>query len=381
MFSMTNTPAQQELREATRVTLIGSVLDLVLGILKIAIGILSSSLALVSDGIHSLSDLVTDIFVILISRVSHAEPDLEHPYGHRRFETLGTIILGIVLFTVAGIICFDSLRRLGSPESLPVPGWAALLVTLASIGSKEWIYRYTKKVADAQNSSLLLANAWHSRTDAISSIAVLVGIIGIQLGYVFMDTLAAVFVALMIGRIAWQFVASSLNELVDTALPADKVNAIRQHALALEGILGAHALRTRLHGGRIFLDLHVQVDDRISVSEGHYLADRLASSLKQAFPEIRDIVVHVDPEPDTDTNVRNTDLPLRPDIAKILEDTWRQVLPEKALRRMELHYLENQVEVDIYLDISLYNNDLEDNLNILVKDLPWLAKINFFGMH
>ena len=132
---MATTTRQEELKAAIRVTLIGSVLDMVLGVLKIAIGIVSSSLALISDGIHSLSDLVTDIFVVVIARFSHAEPDKEHPYGHRRFETLGTIILGIVLFAVAGIICYDSLFRLGDPDVLPMPGWAGILVAIASIGS------------------------------------------------------------------------------------------------------------------------------------------------------------------------------------------------------------------------------------------------------
>ncbi len=334
---------QEELKTAIRVTLIGSVLDLVLGVLKIAIGIASSSLALISDGIHSLSDLVTDIFVVVIARFSHAEPDKEHPYGHRRFETLGTIILGIVLFAVAGIICYDSLLRLGAPDVLPVPGWAGILVAIASIGSKEWIYRYTKQVADAQNSALLLANAWHSRTDALSSIAVLIGILGARLGYPVMDVLAAVFIALMIGKIAWQLISNSLSELVDTALPAARVEALRQHAMTCEGVLDVHELRTRLHGGRIFVDLHVQVDDRVSVSEGHYLADRINASMKQAFPEITDIVIHIDPEPDTGYVTTRLDLPLRAEVEKLLHERWREALPEGAVKQVGLHYLENRV--------------------------------------
>jgi cation diffusion facilitator family transporter len=376
---MTASQSRDDIKAATRVTLIGAVLDLVLGIAKIIIGLASASFALVADGIHSLSDLVTDAFVLVMTRVSLAAPDSGHPYGHRRFETLGTIMLGIVLFAVAAVICFDSVRRLGQPDTLPVPGWTGMLVALVSIGSKEWIYRYTKRVADAQNSNLLLANAWHSRTDAFSSIAVLIGILGARLGFPVMDLLAAVVVALMIGKIAWQLLASSLSELVDAALPADRVSAIRQHALGMEGILGAHELRTRLHGGRIFVDLHVQVDDRISVSEGHYIADQLTTSLKQSFPDISDIVIHVDPEPDTGTDAPNLDLPLRMEVKKILHERWRDSLQEAALQRLELHYLEDQIDVDIYINLSLLNKELKDNLNNLVKDIPWLGKVNYYG--
>lgn len=376
---MTASQSREDLKAATRVTLIGAVLDLILGIVKIIIGLASASFALVADGIHSLSDLVTDAFVLVMTRVSLAAPDPGHPYGHRRFETLGTIMLGIVLFAVAAIICFDSVRRLGQQDTLPVPGWTGLLVALASIGSKEWIYRYTKRVADAQNSNLLLANAWHSRTDAFSSIAVLFGILGARLGFPVMDILAAVVVALFIGKIAWQLLASSLNELVDAALPADRVTAIRQHAFGMEGILGAHELRTRLHGGRIFVDLHVQVDERISVSEGHYIADQLTASLKQSFPDISDIVIHVDPEPDTGTDAPNLDLPMRAEVKKILHERWRDSLQEAALQRLELHYLEDQIDVDVYINISLLNKEMENNLNILVEDISWLGKVNYYA--
>lgn len=379
--SSTHTPTDEQNRKAaTRVTLIGAVLDLVLGIFKIVFGLSSNSIALVSDGIHSLSDLVTDAFVLLVTAFSHAKPDRKHPYGHRRFETLGTIILGIVLFAVAGIICYDSIRRIALLDPLPTPEWPGLLIALASIGSKEWIYRYTRKVAEDINSSLILANAWHSRSDAFSSIAVLIGILGAMAGFPVMDQLAAVVVALMIGKIAWDLMASSLSELVDTALPVDQVNDIRQHAQALEGVLGVHDLRTRSHAGRIFLDLHIQVDERISVSEGHFLGDRLTRSLKQHFPDISDIVVHVDPEPDNVQFNPGQHLPLRREIESALVRQWQQHLPEGAIKRLELHYLGDHVDVEIYLDNSLLNNELKDILEKESKSLDWLGRLTFYGM-
>lgn len=375
---MSETKNNSALYATVKVTLIGSVLDLALGVLKILTGVMTNSFALISDGVHSLSDLLTDGFVLIISKISHAEPDRDHPYGHRRFETLGTIALGIVLFSVGCIIAFDSIRRLSQEEALPVPGWAGLLVAALSIVSKEWIYRYTKKVADMTNSSLLLANAWHSRTDAFSSIAVFIGIFGAILGYPAMDILAAVFVAIMIAKIAWDLVSSSLRELVDTALPEEQLMAITSHVNSLEGIEDVHDLRTRLHGGQIFVDLHVQVDSRISVSEGHYLADYISGSLKKAIPEISDIVVHIDPELDTDHS-HNPNLPMRADVEKALLSRWQGVLNKNQVQRLELHYLDAKIEVEVYLNISILNSKLEDTLKDLVEDVNWLNKLTFYG--
>jgi len=369
-----------DLHAATQVTLIGAVLDLVLGILKILIGLLSSSFALVTDGIHSLSDLVTDAFVLVIARFSHAAPDRDHPYGHRRFETLGTIALGVVLFAVAGVICFDSVRRMNQVDPLPTPGWTGLLIAALSIAGKEWIYRYTRQVAEQIKSSLLLANAWHSRTDALSSVAVLIGILGAQMGYPGMDLAAAFFVGLMIAKIAWDLIRSSLSELVDTALPEEQVRAIRQHVNTLSGIRGAHELRTRRHGGHILVDLHLQVDERISVSEGHYLSDLIEDSLRQEFPEITDVVVHIDPEPDNVDVPQNLRLPLRQEVKETLMKCWQGILPEGALHRLELHYLNNQIEADVYLEISIINSDLEELLKERSQSVPWLSGLNVYGM-
>ncbi|MDG1852083.1 MAG: cation diffusion facilitator family transporter, partial [Gammaproteobacteria bacterium] len=341
------TQQNQDKQAAIRVTLIGALLDLVLGLAKIFIGITANSIGLISDGVHSLSDLLTDGFILFITNLSHSEPDRDHPYGHRRFETLGTIALGVVLFAIASIIAFDSIERLTRDESLPIPGWIGLLVAFISIISKEWIYRYTKKVAELTNSSLLLANAWHSRTDSFSSIAVLVGIVGAMLGYPVMDSLAAIFVALMIAKIAWDLVSSSLKELVDTALPRDKVNAISAHVNQLVGIVDVHELRTRQHGGRSFVDLHVQVAPRISVSEGHFLADHISASLKRAFPDISDIVVHIDPEEDLDDSGAG-ELPMRADVEAMLFSRWQSILQKTSVKRVELHYLEGQIEVELY---------------------------------
>lgn len=375
---MHTSQVNQEKQLATRVTLVGALLDLVLGVLKIAIGLTSHSYALVTDGIHSLSDLVTDAFVLGITRISREKPDAEHPYGHGRFETIGTIFIGITLFSIAGVICYESILRLNSSESLLIPDWLAMSVAGISIISKEWIYRYTKNAAEKINSSLLLANAWHSRTDALSSIAVFIGIAGAMLGYPWMDTLAAIFVAIMIASIAWRLVTNSLKELVDTALPEQELKAIKQHITESEGIVGAHSLRSRLHGGQVFLDIHVQVASTISVSEGHYLADCLSQSLMKNFPEITDVVVHIDPELDTDEN-KPLLLPLRDEVLRTLLKCWEGVLNEEEISRMNLHYLDDKLQVEIFIDKSLLNNELIDNLNSRSRDVNWLNALKIYG--
>ena len=175
--------AQQAKKEATNVTLVGMALDIVLGVGKIVGGVLTNSFALVTDGIHSLTDTGTDVFVIIVTRVSHSEADAEHQYGHGRFETLGTIGMGIVFFITAAILIYDSINRLRLSEPLPIPAASGIVLALISIAAKEWIYHYTMRVAKRLKSNLLTANAWHSRSDAISSIAVLIGIIGARQGY------------------------------------------------------------------------------------------------------------------------------------------------------------------------------------------------------
>lgn len=367
----------QQARESIRVTLVGALLDLVLGVLKIVVGLFANSLALVSDGIHSLSDLLTDAFVLVIARISHQQPDRTHPYGHGRFETLGTAVISIALFMVAGGICYDSIRRLNEMESLPLPGWLALLVAFLSIAGKEWIYRYTRRVARRINSPMLLANAWHSRTDALSSVVVLLGLVAARFGYPWMDLVAAIIVAMLIASIAWKLISDSLKELVDSALPEKELKRIRKAVMACNGIRGVHELRSRQHGGRVLLDVHVQVDSRISVSEGHYLGDQVSEALHTQFPEIADVLVHIDPE-HLPAPVDMT-LPGRNEVERQLLDCWHEVLQPEQLRRLTLHYLGDNIELEIFIDNSIYNNELKEKLKALSRNLPWRGPMRVYG--
>lgn len=281
--------------EATKVTLVGMMLDIILGVGKIVGGLLGNSFALVSDGIHSLTDAISDIFVIVIARIGQSEPDAEHPWGHGKFETLGTIAMGMLFFTTAGILIYDSAQKLTSANSGAIPATSTIVIAALSILSKEWIYHYTMNVANKLNSSLLRANAWHSRSDALSSVAVVIGIAGAMIGYPWMDTLAAIAVALIIAKIGWELCTEALRELVDTQIPEVRRDQIKAEILNVAGITGINSLRTRSSGGKIILELSLRVDPNILVSEGHAIGDKVSTTLTGQFGDIADVIFHIDP--------------------------------------------------------------------------------------
>ena len=334
-------------KEAARVTLVGMWLDLLLGTIKILGGALTGSFALITDGIHSLSDSVSDIFVLVVNHFAHDAPDQEHPYGHGRFETVGTVVMGMFFFAIAAVLLYDSFKRLLEPETLAVPALGGLFIAAISIASKEWIYQYTMRSARRLNSSLLRANAWHSRSDAISSIAVLIGIFGARQGLPWLDVIAAMFVALIIARIGWQLRLDSLKELVDTAIPREHEARIRDTVLDIPGVNRITGLRSRQSGGRILLDLRVQVDPRISVSEGHQLGEICRRSIQDKFSNISEVLVHIDPEYHSDSRV--TDLPLRQEIEARIATLWQDLIDDFDSSNIELHYLGNGIEINLYL--------------------------------
>lgn len=344
--------ARGERYRATRnVTLVGSVLDLTLGIAKIIVGTLAHSQALIADGIHSLSDLGTDFMVLYAARHAHRKPDREHPYGHGRIETAATVALGITLVAVAAGIAWDSLRRLFDPDLLLQPGPLALSVAIISVLSKEWIYHYTMRVARRLNSNMLKANAWHSRTDAISSIVVVIGIIGVMLGYPFLDAVAAVVVALLIAKIGWDLTWSSFRELIDTALDAEEVKRIRDSIMKVDGVRTLHMLRTRRSGGSAFVDVHILVDPQVSVSEGHQIGERVRRTLLADSSDVSDVTVHIDPE-DDERNSPCDHLPLREDLLVALGQAWEGMPMAARVRNVTLHYLNGKVHLDLTLPLD-----------------------------
>ena len=337
------------LNALTHVTLVGSAVDLVLGVLKIALGIIENSQALVADGIHSISDLVTDGMVLVAVRQGNKMADEDHPYGHARIETITTVLLALALLLVSFGIVNNALDVLSEPGREVTPGWLALLVVLASGLSKEYIFHYTMKVAKLHQSPILEANAWHSRTDAISSVMVFVGIVGAMLGLPELDAIAAIGVAAIIAKVAWDLGAPSVQELVDKGVDRSYLDELEDAVRKTHGVRGFHALRTRRMGASVLVDVHIAVDSMITVSEGHQIAEKVRLGLTDQFPEISDVVVHVDAEDDVFDNT----LPERGELLALLEQCWKEYPPAQSILWTNLHYLNGAIRLEVCLPFTL----------------------------
>ena len=343
-------PLDARYQEVRKVTLVGAFVDLVLGVVKIMIGMSAGSQALVADGVHSLSDLATDFLVLFAAKHSHRAADAEHPYGHGRIETVATVILGAALIVVAIGISYDAVRRMLEPELLMHPGVLALAVAFISVLSKEAIYQYTASAARRLRSKMLHANAWHSRSDAISSIVVVIGIGGAMAGYPYLDAIAAVAVALMIAKIGWDLLWKSLQELIDTSLEDEQVDAIRNFITSVHGVQALHMLRTRRSGNDALVDVHILVDPSLSVSEGHQIGEQVRTSLIEQMEDISDVTVHIDPEDDEIAPSKR--LPLRDEILQHLEQQWQALDLGPGIDQVVLHYLDGQIHVDVFMKME-----------------------------
>ena len=336
-----------------RVTLVGAGVDLVLALAKIGGGFAAQSQSLVADGVHSLSDLLTDMLVLLAAKFARAKPDADHPYGHERIETAATVGLGVVLILIGAGIAIDSFRRLFHPEELQIPAWWAMAVAAGSVVSKEAVYHYTVRAARRHRSRLLEANAWHARSDAASSVVVIVGVGGALLGLGYLDAVAAVVVAWMIGRMGYRLARQSVAELIDTGLEPEQVDAIRGALMEIDGVRDLHMLRTRQMGPKSLVDVHILLEDpKLSVSEGHQISETARAELIRRFRDIEDVTVHIDPEDDEEV-AQGRHLGLRGEIEAKLEAAWSEVPEADAIRRITLHYLDGRLEVEIELPLDL----------------------------
>ncbi|MCH4563640.1 cation diffusion facilitator family transporter [Halomonas sp. EGI 63088] len=370
-------------REAHKVTLIGALIDFVVGVAKMAAGFMVGSAALVADGIHSFSDIVTDVFVIAATHFGRQAPDSNHPYGHGRIETLATLWLGSVLIFVAGGIAWASLSRLVGGEPIPAPGIWAIGIAVIALAAKEWIFRYTLRVARRVNSRLLEANAWHSRSDALSTVVVLIGLVAAQFGVGWMDAVAATLVGIMVGQVGGRLLWESSQELIDTALPVEERDRMQQVAERVPGVNGVHDLRTRTLGSQALLDLHIVVPPRVTVSEAHEIGNAVSRRLREAFPNLTDVTFHIDPEDDSGEteHSRRPGMPLRGDVEGMLDDIWSDIRVWNARVALDLHYLDNQVDVSIYVHELPSGQSLDeaaDDLRQAARDLEWIGRLRIW---
>ena len=287
--------------EIARVTLTGSVVNLLLVGLKAVAGLVGHSAAMISDAVHSLSDFVTDIVVLVFVRVSARPQDEDHDYGHGKYETLATLFIGLALAAAAvGIVVSGAgkLARWLQGEDLPAPGKIALWAALASIVAKELLFQYTRIKGKHLNSKALEANAWHHRSDALSSIGTAIGIGGaILLGsrWTVLDPLASIVVGAMLVKVAWDLLGPSFGELTDSSLPADMEQEMMDIIRGVPGVEDPHNLRTRRIGNRIAAEVHIRLDGALPLSEAHEKASEVERRFKERFGAQSHVIVHMEP--------------------------------------------------------------------------------------
>ncbi len=283
-------------KQIKQVVWLGIFLNIFLAGIKFVAGILGNSRAVIADAFHSLTDMSTDFAVLLGVPFWTAPPDEDHPYGHGRIESLVTIFIGLVLVSVAVGIGFPALIAIGSAQSKTI-SWVAIIGPAISILVKEFLYYRTRKIGESTGSQALIANAWHHRSDSISSVPALIAVLGSSLNpkLVFLDQAGAVLVSLFILKVSWDILKPALLELTDGGASKAEVTEIKRIALSVLGVKEVHAIRTRKFNSKIYVDLHTLVDPEISVRDGHLITEIVKSRLIEQGPGVMDVVVHLEP--------------------------------------------------------------------------------------
>lgn len=369
-------------KESQKATVVGAIIDLLLSVIKITLGLIGQSGALIADGIHSFSDLLSDWVTWYAAKLSGDAPDADHPYGHERFETVATLGLSIFLAIVGTIIILDGVGRFNDSSALKYEGWLIAAATL-SILSKEALYWYTVKVAKNIKSDLLKANAWHHRTDALSSIVVVIGIVGATNGYFFLDSVAAIIVGLMIIYVGWQLGFEATKELVDTSIDPEDIKNLHLALSEIKGVNSVHTLRTRKVGHKKSADVHVQVDPFLSVSEGHIISVSVERVAKDCIEDLDDVTVHIDPENDEEKeDAPYKNLPERAQALKIINQSLKLENCTFEIEKTQLHYLEGEILVDFYLSANYLEKYKVDKINLefgeIIKKLPGFGEVKVY---
>lgn len=327
-------------RAASHVTWVSIAVNLLLTTLQIVVGLLAHAQSLVADGFHSLADVLADFMVLAANKHSGSPADEDHPYGHERIETLASLALGLVLLLTGGGILYAAIGRLQHLDELPPVASIALWTACATIVGKELLFRYMLHVGERLRSPMLVANAWHARADAASSIVVAAGIGGSLLGWRFLDPIAAIVVGLMVMRMGWHFSWEALAELIDTGIPSAERDAVMATILATPGVLACHSLRNRRMAHKVLIDARVQVAPRISVSEGHQIAEAVHDRVLAEHVDVLDVMVHIDVETEGLRMARRQ--PGRAALLAALKQSGQSDLEDSA---MTLHYLNSGLEI------------------------------------
>ena len=345
-------PAQLETsaraRGVRRATWVAIITNALLASGQLIIGLLANAFSLVADAAHTFSDLVTDTLVLIAGKQSAEPADRNHPYGHARIETATTLMLGLVLAGVGiGFLWSSGLRLQDMDQAAPVHQ-IALYMALFTLLAKEGLFRYTLAASRRLRAPMLEANAWHARSDAASSLVVAVGIGGSLAGYPFLEPLAAAVVGFLILSMGLRLGWGALRELIDTGVSEKEFQRLAQTIRSTPDVVDMHDLRTRRMAGRIVCDTHVLVDPHITVSEGHRISDTVYRRIRQAHPEVCDVLVHIDAEEDgTTTSGPPT---VQPDRSTVLMQVAELLnAPSVTPQRVQIHYLGQRAEVEIVI--------------------------------
>jgi cation diffusion facilitator family transporter len=351
-----NITKQQRYHATRKATLIGAAANIALAIAKVLFGWLGHSNALVADGIHSFSDLLTDVLVIFAAKFAHHEADEDHPYGHERIETAATVGLAIFLIIVGLFIIYEPVQQLINHRHYHAPETYVLWIAILSVIVNEIIYRYTLAVAKRIKSDMLHANALHSRSDAASSLVVLIGVGGSLLGFGWLDEVAAIIVGLMIVKMGIGIGWRNISELIDTGVDEVSLAKIKDCITTVPGVEALHQLRTRKMAGKVLLDVHVIVNNKISVSEGHHIGDQVLTALYKNIEHVCDVTVHVDSE-DDELYSENAKLPNRGQLLSKLKPLLLGMAGAEQIQNIRIHYVAGKIELDICLPLSVLQQD------------------------
>ncbi len=358
----------EEQRQALRSTWISVWVNLFLAGAQVVIGVFARSQALIADGLHSLSDLVADGVVLWAARHSHAEADAEHPYGHARFETAASLAIGLILLATGVGMVWTAGVRLHEGQSLGAVHPLALVAAFITLIAKEGLFRYMRRIGERLKSAMLIANAWHARADAASSLVVALGIAANLLGYHGMDAVAAVIVGFMIVKAGWAFSVEAFHSLTDHALDPEEIARIEGTVRAVDGVVDVHKLRTRRMGDWAVIDMHVEVDAQLTVSEGHYIAEQIAAQVKAAH-RVAECTVHIDPGVVRQLP-RLLALPPRVQVQACVHEVLGRT--PVALR---LHYLDSGLEVEAELATHVSASELQRLQRDLQAALAGLGQV------
>lgn len=284
-------------RVANRVAFVTIFENVLLALGKLIAGLIGHSSAMISDAVHSASDVFSTIVVLIGVKLSSKESDKEHPYGHERLECVAAIVLAVVLLLTGLGIGYDAIKNIlgGNYKELTTPTVLALVAAIISIVAKEAMYWYTRYYAKRIDSSALMADAWHHRSDALSSVGALIGIGGAMLGYPVMDSIASLVIFFFIAKAAYDIFKDAIDKMVDHACDEETEKAIYDAVLEQEEVLGIDMLQTRIFGNKIYVDLEIQLDENYTLKKAHDIAEEVHEHIEQNFPKVKHIMVHVNP--------------------------------------------------------------------------------------